>query len=949
MDNVSLEGRMFAHYRVEQKLGQGGMGVVYRAQDTRLHRPVAIKFLGAHNDEMDERRERFLQEARSASALNHPNIITIYETGQHEDTDFIAMEFVPGKTLHDLIHKTGLSLSDTLKYAVQIADAMAAAHAAGVVHRDLKPANILVTERGQVKIVDFGLAKRLGRMSQDDATRTMQAQTRDGLTVGTVSYMSPEQAEGKGADARSDIFAFGAILYEMVTGRRAFQGDNPISTLVAVASREPAPIQWPGAGSNELDRIIRRCLRKDPERRAQHAGDLRLMLEDVRDTWEHTHVLPPTAAAPSSGSSAAAPALAAVAPVDSTALSTGLSAAASPSPRRALWTWWAGGAAVAIAAGIGALALRPAKAPEAPTAPMALKRITSDGGLSSWPALSPDGKLVAYSSDRGEEDHVHIWLQQIGGGAPIRLTSGAADDTEASFSPDGTKVVYHSDREGGGVYVVPALGGEARLVAANGRGPRFSPDGSQILYWEGGDMGRIAVVDSGGGAPRPLQGKFHSARYPVWSPDGKWVLASAYHLLPAPGDHDWWAIPTHGGEPVKTGVLPALAQQNLRATSTIGVLAPAAWLPDGRALFAARSNDAVSIWAIALDPETPRAAGPARPITEGTQDGYPSAAADERGLTRLAYASLTRKINLWKLTLDQRTGAATGTPERITRSGNDATQVSMSADGKRIAYLWDRDGGKPTVWVRDMESGRQIEVPGPSSKDSAQWVPSITPDGAAVAWSVYEKGRITETYLTRIKGETPGPPELLCRPCGSVSGWSPGGQTAFYSDTETVLHGLDLASRKDYELLRRPGGSVWGARPSPDNRWLVFNVTTGVSESRLYAAPFDAERPRLSPIEEWIPLTDGAHWDDKPRWSADGRAIYFLSSRDGFRCVWRQALDPATRQPKGAAAAVAHFHGARLSMMNVSMGPLSIAAGPNSLVVSLAELTGEIWTATPQK
>jgi serine/threonine protein kinase len=261
MDEERLDGRIIAHYRIEEKLGQGGMGVVYRALDTRLHRPVAIKFLPAKSEAVQERRDRFLQEARSASALNHPNIVTIHEIGRHEETDFIVMEFVPGKTLHELIHSRGLSLSETLKYAIQIADAMAIAHGAGIVHRDLKPANILIGDRGVVKIVDFGLAKRTEPIRDQDVTHTMQAETLEGLAVGTLPYMSPEQAEGKRVDARSDIFSFGAILYEMVTGRRAFRGDSPASTLIAVATREPPPIQWPGGGPNELDRIIWRCLR----------------------------------------------------------------------------------------------------------------------------------------------------------------------------------------------------------------------------------------------------------------------------------------------------------------------------------------------------------------------------------------------------------------------------------------------------------------------------------------------------------------------------------------------------------------------------------------------------------------------------------------------------------------------------------------------------------------
>src|SRR5581483_612283 len=234
------------HYRIEAKLGEGGMGVVYRAFDTHLDRPVAVKILRADATASPERKRRFVQEAKSASALNHPNIIHIYDISSSDGTDFIAMEFVAGKTLDQLIGKNGLSLKDTLKYAVQIADGLARAHAAGIVHRDLKPANIIVADDGLVKLLDFGLAKLTATADDSEAaTATMNAQqtarTEEGTIIGTIAYMSPEQAEGKKVDARSDIFSFGSVLYEMVTGRRAFEGPTKLSTLSAILHKEPQP------------------------------------------------------------------------------------------------------------------------------------------------------------------------------------------------------------------------------------------------------------------------------------------------------------------------------------------------------------------------------------------------------------------------------------------------------------------------------------------------------------------------------------------------------------------------------------------------------------------------------------------------------------------------------------------------------------------------------------
>ena len=290
-------GQTLGHYRIDSKLGEGGMGVVYRAFDTHLDRAVAIKVLRPDATASPERKRRFVQEAKSASALNHPGIIHIYDidTANLPDgpTDFIAMEFVPGKTLDQYIGKNGLSLKDTLKYGIQIADALARAHAAGIVHRDLKPANIIVADDGRVKLLDFGLAKLTEKIDDDPegATATMAAQespqTEEGAIVGTVAYMSPEQAEGKKVDGRSDIFSFGSVLYEMVTGRRAFEGATKISTLSAILHKEPqAASEISPAVPVELEKIIARCLRKDPERRAQGIADIKLALEELKEESE---------------------------------------------------------------------------------------------------------------------------------------------------------------------------------------------------------------------------------------------------------------------------------------------------------------------------------------------------------------------------------------------------------------------------------------------------------------------------------------------------------------------------------------------------------------------------------------------------------------------------------------------------------------------------------------
>ena len=284
-----MVGKVLAQYQISEKLGEGGMGVVWKARDTHLDRFVALKTLSAERLADPERKRRFVQEAKAASALNHPNIVHIYDIADADGVQFIAMEYVAGKTLDQLIGRKGLRLNEVLKYAVQIADALAKAHSAGIIHRDLKPSNIMVTENGLVKVLDFGLAKlaetATGEFGETATVRAPEGpSTEEGTIVGTTAYMSPEQAEGKKVDARSDIFSFGSVLYEMVTGRRAFHGDSKLSTLSAILKDDPKPVSsiTPDV-PRDLEKIISRCLRKDPERRFQHMADLKVALEELKE------------------------------------------------------------------------------------------------------------------------------------------------------------------------------------------------------------------------------------------------------------------------------------------------------------------------------------------------------------------------------------------------------------------------------------------------------------------------------------------------------------------------------------------------------------------------------------------------------------------------------------------------------------------------------------------
>jgi serine/threonine protein kinase len=496
------------HYEIVEKLGEGGMGVVYKARDTHLDRFVAIKVLPPENVADAERKRRFVQEAKSASALNHPNIITIYDISSDDGIDFIAMEYVAGKALNQLIARRGLPLGEALKYAVQIADALAAAHAAGIIHRDLKPGNVMVggaPERsGSVKVLDFGLAKLTDRVDSSDQefTATMghddAPATGEGIIVGTVSYLSPEQAEGKKVDGRSDIFSFGALLYEMVTGRRAFQGDSKLSTLSAILREEQKPARQVVEGlPRELERIIARCLRKSPERRFQTMADLKVALEELKEESD-------------SGT---------------------LSAAPAPQQRPARRLVWALALLAIIAAGLGTLWFirSPAKPPEAALNPIPL---TTYRGFQVDPSFSPDGNQVAFAWNGERQDNYDIYVKLIGtNGPPLRLTTDPASDFGPAWSPDGRFIAFLRELPSRklALLLIPAIGGPERKIAeifATGD-PAWSPDGNWLAISEKDSTAEpsalfLLSVDTGEkrrltSPPKQFWGDFE----PAFSPDGR--------------------------------------------------------------------------------------------------------------------------------------------------------------------------------------------------------------------------------------------------------------------------------------------------------------------------------------------------------------------------------------------------------------------------------------------
>lgn len=893
-------GNTLAHYRIIEKLGEGGMGVVYKALDTHLDRFVALKLLPPDRLSDAERQRRFVQEAKAASALNHPNIIHVYDIPESDRTHFIAMEYVAGKTLDQVARHKGLPVNEALKYAVQIADALAKAHSAGIVHRDLKPSNIMVTGDGLIKILDFGLAKLMVPAETDEFAETAPInngpQTEEGAIVGTVSYMSPEQAQGKKVDARSDIFSFGAVLYEMLTGRRAFQRETRLLTLTAITRDEPAPISdVAGIIPHELERIIARCLRKDPERRFQNAADLKVALQEVKEESE-------------SGKLAGAPVVA-------------------PPRRRVFLPLLALGAVLLLAAA-AAIWLLSRKAPQ-PNVGMVITRLTSDSGLTTEPAISPDGKLVAYASDRGSEDNLDIWVQQVAGGAPMRLTTNPADDHQPAFSPDGSRIAFRSERDSGGIYVISTLGGEERLIARNGAGPSFSPDGNWIAYHVGGGLrtSRIYTVSATGGPPRELKLQIPWAGNAIWSPDGKYLMFVGTTDPSGISSLDWWVAPAEGGQAIKTGASTRFEHSGL--SGVIGF--PSVWRA-ARIVFFARLGDATNLWQVAINPKAWQINDPPQRLTTGAgQELFPSMSADGR----LVFMTGGGHLALWMLAMENNRAKVQGKPEQLTRSGDASLRPSLSSDGRKLAFLSSRSGTSQ-VWIKDMPTGKESALTSTSANETHM---VIAPDGSKVGYASSADGKHAIYLMPIGKGVA----EKLCENCGLPLDWSPDGKRVLYHWGRPVRYNsIDIVTRQTVEVIQHPAYNLHRARFSPEGNWLAFHVplVTEQGRSPIFIAPLGNG---VAPGEkEWIQVTDGEGIDAAPWWSPDGNILYFLSNRDGFQCMWAQHLNKATKRPVGGPFDVAHFHGSRHKVQEAGFGP---AIGANKLIFTLSESTANIWMA----
>ena len=907
-----LAGQTLLHYRVTEKIGEGGMGAVYKAVDTHLDRPVAIKLLPPDKVADIERRQRFVQEAKAASALRHPNIVVIHDIASDRGRDFMVMEFVEGRSLDLVIGRKGLKLNEVLGLAVQIADGLAKAHSAGIVHRDLKPTNVMVTPEGLVKILDFGLAKLMEDIPAAEAGRTMtmgqdeKPRTEEGYILGTAAYMSPEQAEGKKVDARSDVFSFGTVIYEMLTGQRAFGRDSRIKTLAAVLNEEPRPAASLSEGvPPELERVLARCLRKDPQRRWQTMSDLKVALQDLKEDSE-------------SGKLEAAPA---------------------PARRKNKRTAFVAAAASVLVMAAAAAVLKLVVFKPKASVEYEIIPLTFDSGLTSGPTLFPDGSLMAYASDREGNGNLDVWIQQVSGGKPLRLTNHPADDWFPSFSPDGSQIVFRSERDGGGVYVIDVLGGEPRRIAGKGFLPKFSPDGRWIVFFvlpaslKPGQY-KTYLISPKGGEPRQILGDFllgfvGQGAGLVWSPDGKRLLFWG-RRTGDPKSRDWWVAPVDGGEPVRTHAI-----ENLGLTMMVQY--PAGWIGNSVYYVSGTTIDGINLFEARIDPKDWTVTGPAAAITAGPgMKVFPAVMPDGR----VFFTETRVAMNAWSVLARPDDGVVSGKPQKLTQDLMQNFNPTISLDGARAAFtaFGGARASKIEVRVKDLRTGEETGIPVQGL--GINQYPRLSPDGSLLAYRDVVDGK-ARTFVVA-PGATAG--RALCEGC-FVLGFFPGNDFALVQVKPTELLKMGLQTGEKKIILSSPQDSIEDACLSPDGKWIAWLAGEPDGRAAVRISPAD---PPQGGARSAITVAAADYFLGQPQWSPNGRWLYYLSEKNGRCSLFARELDPRAKNPVGEEREVLKSTESRL-WLNFPKGNGAIAVAADRIVFEASGMIGNICLAKPKK
>jgi Tol biopolymer transport system component/tRNA A-37 threonylcarbamoyl transferase component Bud32 len=802
------------------------MGEVYRARDTRLGREVAIKVLPADRLHDETRRRRFIQEAQSASALNHPNIVTIHEIESADDIDFIVMEYVKGASLDTLIPRQGMPLAELLRIALPVADALAAAHARGIVHRDLKPANVMVGDGRTVKVLDFGLAKLVSdnESGSGDTATVTQIVAADlstpGAILGTAAYMAPEQASGGHVDARSDIFSFGTMLYEMATGTRAFAGTSVADTLAAVMRAQPTPPTAVVASlPRELERLILRCLRKEPERRYQTILDVRNELQEIKEESD-----------------------------------SGTLGASSARPARRRWLPVAAALAVSllVVGGVAYRFLRKGAAPELPA--MRVVSLASLNGMQLGPQLSPDGEQLVFAWDDAKEykagwDHFDQYLKLVGSSELRRLTNNPGRTWSGGWSPDGHQLAVFTQKDKGSAISIlsPITGAQRKLLEALALAVEWAPDGQLLaVLLEGAPNGQgIYAIPQDGGAPRLMMaptkpgtfiGSFSIAR------DGHHM---AFTSCQADCELDVVALDEH--------LKPTSSPQRL-ADRLWGPGNPT-WARDGASVIYTLepANEQFYLWRAWIDGSR----APERLELAGLGARMPTLASS--GNPRLVFARVLNSIGVYTLE---------ATPRLVLSNTFWDIEPEYSPDGARLAFASSRSGEGLDVWVSsaDGSNARQL-THGPGR---FQAVPSWSPDGRRIVFESRAPDGRFSLWIIDADGGIPHRIPIDKGPGNQAAPtWSHDGRWVYFNGFDQNTTGVWRVSAGGGTPERvTKGGNAFVAVESIDGREVVY-------KDKLDEGPLLAQPLAGGAAHPLVPCVPGANF-------TVGRAgIYYAECGEG--------------------------------------------------------------------
>ena len=769
-------GETILHYKIIEKLGEGGMGVVYKAEDIKLKRLVALKFLPSHISASKDDLARFNQEAQAAAALNHPNICTIHAIEEDKGQQFIVMEYVDGITLSRKIEQSPLKMKDAISYAIQIGEALQEAHSNGIVHRDIKTENIMVNTKNQIKVMDFGLAKLKGSIKL----------TKTSSTVGTLAYMAPEQIQGGEVDARSDIFSFGIVLFEMLTGLLPFRGEHDASMMYSILNEEPDSLQkYIPDVSSDLIHIIDRILEKDPEDRYQAIREIVSELRRVQKKTGNVSRKTMSYTAP----------LTKELPVKEDVQKE------TKPVRKKLWLITGSLAVIIILATLSYFLFIENSVATLP--PIKTVNFTSYSGIEETPAFSPDGKSIAFVWNGVNQDNYDIYVKLIGAGSPLRITNDPDYDADPAWSPDGRYIAFRrSGKNNNSYYIVPSLGGDERKVASVKYaefGIDWSPDGKELVVAasDSSALTSIILISTDTGKKEKLTSPdvngVNGDVAPRFSPDGSRI---AFIKSLSFAVSELYLIPSAGGKEKR------LTFDNLQVISD-------AWIPDGKEIvFSSNRSGNIALWRIPGE-------GGSINLVAGTGENAADIDIAKEGHA-LAYTFSSNEINIWSIDLAL-SSTIVRSPVKLITSTKMQIEPQYSPNGKYIAFTSNRSGIRE-IWRCNNDGTNPVQLTsfGGPSPGTPRW----SPDGQSIAFDCQVKGN-EDIYIINFSGGTPRQ-ITFGESDDQIPSWSIDGKWIYFTSNRTGVHQIWKIPSDGGKAVQVTKNGGYVAFESSDGKYLYF-------------------------------------------------------------------------------------------------------------------------------